>query len=136
MGPCAKPAQLNRRRSNPPPAHQVSRAGNRTAVAEARRTEAGRPSAGEAFAALLTATKDPLWTLREENYEPALEHEVESRFAISNGFLGARASLEQPTRASRPRAYVAGFFGAGVGGATARAVAPGEDGARIGIGLG
>ena len=33
-----------------------------------------------------------------------------SRFAISNGFLGVRASLEQPMVGSRPRTFIAGLF--------------------------
>lgn len=53
---------------------------------------------------------DPTWLLVEYDYEPALEHEVESRFTVANGYLGVRGSLEQPTQASRPRTYVAGFF--------------------------
>lgn len=83
----------------------------------------------------MTPTKEPLWLLREENYEPALEHEVESRFAISNGFLGARASLEQPTRASRPRTYVAGIFGPPSGGSAGRALVPGPDWSRLSFAL-
>ena len=59
----------------------------------------------------LSARSDPAWMLAENGYEPALEHEVESRFAVGNGFLGVRASLEQSTPASRPRTYVAGLFG-------------------------
>jgi kojibiose phosphorylase len=43
-------------------------------------------------------------------YGPALEHEIESRFAIGNGLVGSRGSLELPTIASRSRTYVAGFF--------------------------
>src|SRR5262245_44269108 len=58
----------------------------------------------------LAAPHDGLWRMVQEGYHPALEHEVESRFAISNGFLGVRASLEQPTRASRPRTFIAGLF--------------------------
>ena len=58
----------------------------------------------------LSARSDPAWMLAENGYEPALEHEVESRFAVGNGFLGVRGSLEQPTLASRPRTYVAGLF--------------------------
>jgi trehalose/maltose hydrolase-like predicted phosphorylase len=50
------------------------------------------------------------WQLRHIGFHPALEHEVESRFALSNGLIGIRASLEQPTPASRPRTYVAGVF--------------------------
>ena len=61
-------------------------------------------------AAILDVKRDPAWSLGEDGFEPALEHEVETRFAVSNGFLGVRGSVEQPTRASRPRTYVAGFF--------------------------
>ncbi len=52
------------------------------------------------------------WFLVVHGYEPALEHDIESRFAIGNGFLGVRGSLLQPTRASRPRTYIAGLFDA------------------------
>ena len=58
----------------------------------------------------LSARSEPAWMLTENGYEPALEHEVESRFAVGNGFLGVRGSLEQPTLASRPRTYIAGLF--------------------------
>ena len=53
---------------------------------------------------------DPAWCLREDNYEPALEHELESRFTVANGFIGVRGSLDLPTEASRPQTFVAGFF--------------------------
>ena len=45
---------------------------------------------------------DPLYRMEQDGYQAALEHEVESRFAISNGFLGVRASLEEPTITSQP----------------------------------
>jgi len=48
--------------------------------------------------------------LDNHGYEPALEHEVESRFTVANGFLGVRGSLDVPTIASRPRTLVAGLF--------------------------
>jgi Trehalose and maltose hydrolases (possible phosphorylases) len=53
---------------------------------------------------------DPLWRLEDHGYEPALEHEMESRFTVANGFLGVRGSLELPTLASRPRTFIAGLF--------------------------
>ena len=56
---------------------------------------------------------DPAWRLTDDNYVPTLEHEVESRFAVGNGFLGVRGSLDQPTEASRPRTYIAGLFDSG-----------------------
>ncbi len=62
------------------------------------------------LAAALEPPEDPAWCLTERGYRPTLEHEIESRMAISNGFLGVRGSLETPTDASRPRTYVAGLF--------------------------
>jgi trehalose/maltose hydrolase-like predicted phosphorylase len=62
-------------------------------------------------AMVLAAPDDALWRLEENGYQPALEHEIESCFAISNGFLGVRASLEQPMAGSRPRTFIAGLFG-------------------------
>src|SRR6266498_5921277 len=61
-------------------------------------------------AAALSVPDEPAWRLEEQGYQAALEHDVESQFAISNGFLGVRASLEQPTIASRPRTFIAGLF--------------------------
>lgn len=52
------------------------------------------------------------WAMDEHGYAAPLEHELESRFAISNGVLGVRASIEIPTMASHPRTFVAGLFGA------------------------
>jgi trehalose/maltose hydrolase-like predicted phosphorylase len=90
---------------------------------------------GETLADLLVSPSDPEWTLQGAGYQPALEHEVESRFALSNGFLGVRSSLEQPTRASRPRTYVAGLFGPPSGGPAGRALVPGPDWARLSLAL-
>jgi hypothetical protein len=50
--------------------------------------------------------------MEQDGYQAALEHEVESRFAISNGFLGVRASLQEPTIACRPRTFITGLFDA------------------------
>ena len=48
-------------------------------------------------------TADPSWRLEEHGYQPALEHDVETRFGVSNGVVGVRGSLVSPTAASRPR---------------------------------
>ncbi len=70
----------------------------------------------------LEPTKDPAWLLVEQSYDPLRETSIESRFAVSNGFLGvrgARAVSRGPTWvswshtlrwASWPRTYVAGLF--------------------------
>ena len=62
---------------------------------------------------LLEPTADPAWVLCAEGYDRLRESSVESRFAISNGFLGIRAA-RAVTRGTRwvvpPRTYVAGLF--------------------------
>ena len=62
------------------------------------------------------------WAFHEPTYNPARESGIESRFAISNGFLGVRASraisrgpmwvswLHTLNWASSPRTYIAGLF--------------------------
>ena len=71
---------------------------------------------------VLAPTQDPGWVLHHEGYSVLSESAVESRFALSNGFLGARAARSVsrgPTWvswlgyikwASWPRCYVAGLF--------------------------
>ena len=70
----------------------------------------------------LQPTQDPGWVLSHEGYNVQTENAVESRFALSNGFLGMRAARSisrGPTWASWlgfirwaswPRCYVAGLF--------------------------
>jgi trehalose/maltose hydrolase-like predicted phosphorylase len=70
----------------------------------------------------LESSADPGWVLEEHGYTPLRESAVESRFAVSNGFLGvrgARAASRGPTWvswlhhlswASWPRTFVAGLF--------------------------
>ena len=62
---------------------------------------------------LLAPTGDPAWVFIEEGFDPLRESSVESRFAISNGFLGVRGG-RATTRGARwvvpARTYVAGLF--------------------------
>jgi trehalose/maltose hydrolase-like predicted phosphorylase len=67
-------------------------------------------------------TSDATWLLHEYGYRPERESGVESRFAVSNGFLGVRAARaisrgamwvswsHTLSWASWPRTYVAGLF--------------------------
>ena len=61
----------------------------------------------------LEPTAESAWLLDVEGYDQLRESSVESRFAISNGFLGVRAARAL-TRGARwvvpPRTYVAGLF--------------------------
>src|SRR5215213_10274530 len=58
-------------------------------------------------------TSDPGWILESEGYDPLRERSIESRFAVSNGFLGIRGG-RSTTRGARwvvpARTYVAGLF--------------------------
>jgi trehalose/maltose hydrolase-like predicted phosphorylase len=61
----------------------------------------------------LAPTSDRAWTLSADGYDPLREASVESRFAVSNGFLGIRG-MRATTRGERwvapARTYVAGLF--------------------------
>ena len=62
---------------------------------------------------VLEPTTDPIWVFGADGYDPLRESSVESRFAISNGFLGVRGG-RATTRGARwvipARTYVAGLF--------------------------
>jgi len=72
--------------------------------------------------AALEATADPAWVLEEHGYTPLREMGIESRFSVSNGFLGVRGArsasrgstwvswLHHLSWASWPRTFVAGLF--------------------------
>ena len=63
--------------------------------------------------AALQPTGDPAWLLDEVGYDPLRESSRESRFSISNGFLGVRGgrALNRAIQTSvPPRTYVAGLF--------------------------
>lgn len=55
-------------------------------------------------------TTDSEWILVEQGFTLAREHEVESLFAIGNGYLGSRASLAEGSALSAPATFVAGVF--------------------------
>jgi trehalose/maltose hydrolase-like predicted phosphorylase len=60
----------------------------------------------------LEPTADPAWVIVADGYDALRERCLESRFAISNGFLGVRGT-RAITRGARwvvpPRTYVAGL---------------------------
>jgi trehalose/maltose hydrolase-like predicted phosphorylase len=58
----------------------------------------------------LTPTSDPAWLLAEEDFTLAREHEIESIFAIGNGYVGTRASLDEGSPLSWPATFAAGVY--------------------------
>ncbi|MNR96031.1 Kojibiose phosphorylase [compost metagenome] len=62
---------------------------------------------------IFARSADPAWILTEEGYDPLRESSRETRFAVSNGFLGVRGerAFTRGRRWTAPaRTYVAGLF--------------------------
>ena len=59
---------------------------------------------------LAAPTVDAGWILVEEGFTLAREHELESLFAIGNGYAGSRGSLAEGSALSAPATFVAGVF--------------------------
>jgi kojibiose phosphorylase len=62
-----------------------------------------------------TPTRDLTWILVESPFVPSREHEIESLFAVANGHVGSRGSLDEGSPLSAPATYVAGVFEAAPG---------------------
>ena len=58
----------------------------------------------------LAPSSEPGWLLVEEGFNLVREHEIESIFAVANGYIGTRASLEEGSRLSQPVTFVAGIY--------------------------
>lgn len=76
-----------------------------------------RPEAGDSghparlvVPAALFRISDRPWLLVEEGFTLAREHEVESLFAIGNGYIGNRGSLAEGSPLSAPATFLAGIF--------------------------
>ena len=84
----------------------------------------------------LEPTADPAWVLTADGYDPLRERSLESRFAISNGFLGIRGA-RATTRGARwvvpPRTYVAGLFDRPDGEETMPELVPAADWLKVRI---
>ena len=52
----------------------------------------------------------PNWLLVEEGFTLAREHEIESLFAIANGYVGNRGCLAEGSVLSAPATFIAGVF--------------------------
>ena len=58
----------------------------------------------------IAPTSDPRWRIVDEGLNIAREHEIESIFAISNGYLGTRGSLAEANPFSTPATLIAGVY--------------------------
>ena len=71
------------------------------------------------------------WLLVEKGFDLAREHEVESLLAISNGYLGTRASLAEGSEFSAPATFVAGIYGVRSGEGAVPELVAGPDCTRL-----
>ena len=55
-------------------------------------------------------SSEPGWFLLEDHYQPAREREVESLFAIANGYVGTRGSVHEHAPLAEPATFVAGIY--------------------------
>ena len=76
-------------------------------IAEQPQVSAGQASALEPT---LVRSSDPSWLLSEEGFTLSREHEIESLFAIANGYVGNRGSLAEGSPLSAPATFMAGVF--------------------------
>ena len=86
----------------------------------------------------LEPTHDPAWILDQQGFDPLRDSSRESRFAISNGFLGIRGGRtidRLPGTAIAPRTYVAGLFDSLHVDQPMSALVPAPDWLRIDISL-
>jgi trehalose/maltose hydrolase-like predicted phosphorylase len=68
------------------------------------------PKAISALTAAQLRVPNPKWLLVEEGFTLSREHEIESLFAIANGYVGNRGSLAEGSPLSAPATFVAGIF--------------------------
>lgn len=53
---------------------------------------------------------EDLWCIKEDGFDPEIQNIRESQFALGNGYLGVRGSLEEKPLGSMPGTYIAGIY--------------------------
>jgi len=76
-------------------------------------------------------TADPRWIMVESEFATAREHEIESLFALGNGYVGTRGSLAEGSPLSDPATFVAGVFRSAPGWNAVRELARGVEWVRL-----
>ncbi|MBX6773277.1 MAG: hypothetical protein IRY83_16255, partial [Chloroflexi bacterium] len=72
---------------------------------------AAHPAAGAApDPPVPNSPPEPDWLLVEEHDTPAREHEIESLFALANGYVGTRGTVQEHTILAEPGTYLAGVY--------------------------
>lgn len=61
-------------------------------------------------AAFRARREELAWRIEEEGFDQAREHQMESLFAIGNGYLGVRGTLDTPLPNSQGDLFIAGIY--------------------------
>lgn len=81
----------------------------------AMHAQRARPATAAALDLPTIPATDRDWLFVEEGFALAREHEIESLFAVANGYVGVRGALAEGSSLSLPATYVAGVFDVGTG---------------------
>ncbi len=94
----------------------VDRGGNAEALAQAGADIVVQDLAETSFdrlqAALFARQESMAWCVEQEGFDRARERQMESLFAVGNGYLGLRGALDTPIPASQPDLFIAGVYDA------------------------
>jgi beta-phosphoglucomutase family hydrolase len=60
--------------------------------------------------AFCVRSEEMAWRVEEEGFDPARESQMESLFAVGNGYLGVRGALDTPLPASQSDLFIAGIY--------------------------
>lgn len=92
----------------------VDRGGNATALARAGADLVVQDLAeldADRLEAAFRARKEGLaWRIEQEGFDPARGHQMESLFAVGNGYLGVRGALDTPPPGSQCDLFIAGIY--------------------------
>jgi beta-phosphoglucomutase family hydrolase len=92
----------------------VDRAGQREALARAGADlvvqDLSELDAGRLEAAFRARQEEIAWRVEQEGFDASREHQMESLFAIGNGYLGVRGALDTPLPGSQADLFVAGIY--------------------------
>ena len=92
----------------------IDRGGNAAALAVGGADVVVQDLAGldaERLEAAFQARKEGIaWRIEEEGFDPVRERQMESLFAVGNGYLGVRGALDTPPPGSQPDLFVAGIY--------------------------
>lgn len=92
----------------------VDRGGNRTALtahgADIVVGDLAELTVADLAARLQQRQEMIAWRIEQEGFDPAREHEMESIFAVGNGYLGVRGAPDMPLPGSLDHLFVAGVY--------------------------